>query len=156
MFLGENMKTKILVSACLLGENCKYNGGNNKNASVIELEKYFELVPICPECFGGLPVPREPSEIKNGRVYSKSGTDVTDNFISGAEQSLYIARESNCPAAVLKERSPSCGFGVIYDGSFSGSLCDGSGITADLLYNNDIQIFGESSVKKLIDLYYFD
>lgn len=147
------MKTKILVSACLLGECCKYNGGDNKNDGVIGLAKYFELVPICPECFGGMPIPREPSEIKNGRVYSESGADVTDYFVSGAEQSLYIARESNCPAAVLKERSPSCGFGRIYDGSFSGTLCDGSGITADLLNNNGIQVFGESRVQKLIELY---
>lgn len=150
------MKTKILVSACLLGEFCKYNGGNNKNDEVIGLGKYFELIPVCPECFGNLPTPREPSEIKDGRVYSKSGDDVTDNFFSGAEQTLYIAKESNCPAAVLKERSPSCGFGEIYDGSFSGALCTGNGITADLLYNNDIRIFGESKVQKLIDLYYFE
>ncbi|MFR5874991.1 MAG: DUF523 domain-containing protein [Eubacterium sp.] len=150
------MKTKILVSACLLGECCKYSGGNNKNDAVIGLSEYFELIPVCPECFGGLPVPREPSEIKNGRVYSKSGDDVTDNFISGAEQTLYIAKECNCPAAVLKERSPSCGFGEIYDGSFKGIICNGNGITADLLYKNDIQIFGEGNVKKLIDLYYFD
>jgi uncharacterized protein YbbK (DUF523 family) len=150
------MKIKILVSACLLGECCKYNGGNNLNEDVLSLQKYFELVPICPECFGSLPTPREPSEIKDGRVYSKSGCDVTDNFISGAEQSLYIARESNCPVAVLKERSPSCGYGKIYDGSFTGTLCDGNGITADLLSKNDIQVFGENNVQKLVDLYYFE
>jgi uncharacterized protein YbbK (DUF523 family) len=149
------MKTKIIVSACLLGECCKYNGGNNKNESVIKLADYFELVPICPECFGGLSTPRLPSEIKDGRVYSKSGDDVTDNFKVGAEHSLYIARENNCPAAVLKERSPSCGFGKIYDGTFTSTLCNGNGITAELFANNDIQVFGESNVQKLIDLYYF-
>ena len=148
-----DMKTRILVSACLLGQNCKYNGGNNKNESVIALAEEFELVPICPECFGGLRIPRAPSEIKNGRVYSKYGDDVTDQFNDGAEKSLYIAMEKNCPAAVLKERSPSCGYGIIYDGSFTGDLCSGNGITAQLLADNGIQIFGESSVNKLLMLY---
>lgn len=149
------MKTKVLVSACLLGENCKYNGSNNKNDLVCSLEKYFQIIPICPECFGELPIPREPSEIVGDRVLSKSGKDVTKAFEKGAEQALYIAKETNAPCAVLKERSPSCGFGKIYDGTFSGNLCDGNGITADLLSKNEIQVFGESQVQKLIDLYYF-
>lgn len=147
------MKTKILVSACLLGENCKYSGGNNKNEKVIALGEYFELVPVCPECFAGLPIPRLPSEIKDGKVFSKAGEDLTSKFRYGAEQTLYIARECNCPAAVLKENSPSCGFGKIYDGTFSGTLCDGNGFTADLLYKNEIAVFGESNINKLIDLY---
>lgn len=147
------MKTKVLVSACLLGENCKYNGGNNKNEDVIALGDCFELVPICPECFGGLPIPRVPSEIRDGRVYSKDGNDVTEQFLDGAEKALYVAMESNCPVAVLKERSPSCGFGVIYDGSFSSTLCKGNGITADLLNENGIQIFGESQAKRVLRLY---
>lgn len=145
--------TKILVSACLLGENCKYSGGNNKNDSVIKLSEHFELIPICPECFGGLPIPREPSEIVGNRVLSKSGEDVTAQFVEGAEQTLYIAREKNCPAALLKERSPSCGCGVIYDGTFSGALTEGNGITADLLLKNEIAVFGESQIAKLIQLY---
>ena len=145
--------TKILVSACLLGENCKYSGGNNKNDSVIKLSEHFELIPICPECFGGLPIPREPSEIVGDRVLSKSGEDVTAQFVEGAEQTLYIAREKNCPAALLKERSPSCGSGVIYDGTFSGALTEGNGITADLLLKNEIAVFGESQIAKLIQLY---
>lgn len=147
------MKTKILVSACLLGENCKYNGKNNKCSTVIALSKYFDLIPVCPECFGGLTIPRLPSEIKNGRVFSKDGKDVTVQFESGAEHTLYISEENNCPAAVLKERSPSCGYGCIYDGTFSGNLIKGNGITADLLSKNGIQIFGESEVKRLIKLY---
>lgn len=150
------MKTRILVSACLLGENCKYSGGNNKNDKVIALGEKFELIPICPECFGGLPIPRVPSEIRDGCVYSKDGIDLTAQFRYGAEQSLYIAREKNCPAAVLKERSPSCGFGEIYDGTFSGTLVKGNGITAELLSENDIAVFGESRVDKLIELYYLD
>lgn len=147
------MKTKIIVSACLLGENCKYNGGNNKCDDIIALAEKFEIIPVCPECFGGLPIPRVPSEIKDGRVYSKTGEDLTDAFLSGAEQTLYIAKEANAPCAVLKENSPSCGFGKIYDGTFSGNKIDGNGITAQLLYDNEIQVFGESQVKRLINLY---
>lgn len=147
------MKTKILVSACLLGENCKYSGGNNKNDEVIALGDSFELIPVCPECFGGLTIPRLPSEIKGGRAYAKDGEDVTDAFVSGAEQTLYIAKETNAPCAVLKENSPSCGFGKIYDGTFSGNKIDGNGITAQLLFDNEIQIFGESQIKKLRYLY---
>ena len=100
---------KILVSACLLGENCKYNGGNNKNEDVIKLGEKHTLIPICPETFSGLPSPRLPSEIKDGKVYSKNGEDLTDFFFDGAEKSLYIAEETGCQIAVLKERSPSCG-----------------------------------------------
>ena len=147
------MKTKILVSACLLGENCKYSGGNNKNDEVIALADSFELIPVCPECFGELTIPRLPSEIRNGRVYAKDSEDVTDAFVSGAEQTLYIAKETNTPCAVLKENSPSCGFGKIYDGTFSGNKIDGNGITAQLLFDNEIQIFGESQIKKLRYLY---
>ena len=147
------MKTKIIVSACLLGENCKYNGGNNKNEAVIKLSEYFELIPVCPECFGGLPIPRVPSERRGERVFSKDGENLTEQFITGAEHTLYIAKEKNCPAAVLKERSPSCGFGKIYDGSFSGTLVDGNGVAAQLLYDNEIAVFGESAVERLIMLY---
>ena len=147
------MKTKIIVSACLLGENCKYSGGNNKNEAVISLAEDFELIPVCPECFGGLEIPREPSEIKGGAVVSKSGKDVTEAFKTGAEHTLYIAKEKNCPAALLKERSPSCGFGEIYDGSFSGRLISGNGITAQLLFDNEIAVFGESKTEKLKQLY---
>lgn len=147
------MKTKIIVSACLLGENCKYNGGNNKNEDVIALADEFELVPICPECFGGLPIPRVPSELREGRAYAKTGEDLTDQFKKGADHALYITMECNAPAAVLKENSPSCGFGKIYDGTFSGNKIDGNGITAELLSQHGIDIFGETNVKKLRMLY---
>ena len=147
------MKTKIIVSACLLGENCKYSGGNNKNEKVIALSEHFEIIPVCPECFGGLPIPREPSEIRDGRVYSKSGNDVTAQFMTGAEHTLYVAQEKNCPCAVLKENSPSCGYGKIYDGTFSGKLTHGNGLTADLLTKNGISVFGENDTEKVITLY---
>jgi len=149
-------KPKLLVSACLLGENCKYNGGNNKNESVIRLDKYFDIVPVCPECLGGLKIPREPNEIVNGKVISKSGMDFTDLYLDGAEKTLYIANECAAGFAVLKERSPSCGKGFIYDGSFSGKLTSGNGITAEKLLENGIAVFGESQTEKLLDEFEFD
>ena len=142
---------KILVSACLLGENCKYSGGNNKCDEIIELGKKHKLIPICPECFGGLPIPRVPSEIKDGRVYAKTGEDLTNEFNDGAEKALYVAEESGCQLAVLKERSPSCGFGEIYDGSFSGKTIRGNGITAQLLYDHGIVILGETQIERIKD-----
>ncbi len=144
-------KPRLLVSACLLGENCKYNGGNNKNDAALELEKDFELIPVCPESFGGLPIPRVPCEIVGDRVLSKNGEDVTAEFHSGAEKTLYIAEEKNARLALLKERSPSCGCGRIYDGSFSGRLVEGNGVTADLLLKRGISVFGESEINKLLD-----
>ncbi len=142
---------KILVSACLLGENCKYNGGNNKNEDVIKLGNKHTLVPVCPECFAGLSIPRVPSEIKDGRVFSKDGKDVSAEFYDGAEKTLYIAEEKGCQLAVLKERSPSCGFGEIYDGSFTGTLKRGNGITAQLLSDHGITVIGESKLWKIED-----
>ena len=150
-FVFDVLKPKIIVSACLLGENCKYNGGNNYTQEVVKLKEKFNLIPICPECFGGLPIPRVPNEIISGRAISKNGEDFTKEYEDGAEKSLYIANESNCCYAVLKERSPSCGFGKIYDGTFSGTLIDGNGMTADLLDKNGIRIFGESEIDKLLD-----
>ena len=135
-----------------MGENCKYNGKNNI-IDISQLKECFELIPVCPECFGGLPIPREPPEMKIGRVYQKNGNDVTDEFIYGAEQTLYIAEEKNCVAALLKENSPSCGYGNIYDGSFSGKLISGNGITAELLNSKGIAVFGESRINTMIELY---
>ena len=142
-------KPKLLVSACLLGENCKYSGGNNRNEQVRALERYFQLIPVCPECFGGLPIPREPSEIRDGCVVSKSGVDVTAAFADGAEKTLYIAEEENCGLALLKERSPSCGSGEIYDGTFSGTRTAGWGVTAELLRESGVRVYGESELARL-------
>lgn len=144
-------KPKLIVSACLLGENCKYNGGNNKNDAVINLQKDFDVVAVCPECFGGLKIPRLPNEIIDGRAISKDGKDFTAEYLKGARKTLYVAEECGAQYAVLKERSPSCGKGVIYDGTFSGSLTDGNGITADLLIKSGIMVFGESEIDKLLD-----
>ena len=140
---------KILVSACLLGENCKYNGGNNKNENVIKLGKKHTLFPICSETFACLPTPRVPSEIRDGRVYSKNGEDLTEAFYDGAEKALYVAEETGCQTAILKERSPSCGFGKIYDGTFSGTLTYGNGIAAQMLFEHGIKIYGESDIKRV-------
>lgn len=145
MFCTE--KECILVSACLLGNSCKYDGSDNDSEDVKTLDKNYKIIPVCPECMGKLEIPREPSEIRDGRVYSKSGNDVTDSFLRGARGALELARRFNCKKAVLKEKSPSCGFGKVYDGTFSHTLTDGHGIAAGLLYENGVKIFGESAVK---------
>lgn len=144
------MMEKIAVSACLLGVNCKYSGGNNKNEAVLRLRERYELVPVCPESFGGLPIPREPSEIRDGRVFARSGSDVTAAFQYGAQKALEKALENGCKTAVLKERSPSCGYGKIYDGTFTGSLTDGNGVAAALFAENGIAVLGESRVQELL------
>ena len=148
-------KPKILISACLLGENCKYNGGNNSDAipadALAKLRQIYELIAVCPECMGGLTTPREPAEIcANGRVLTKfSGCDVTAEFILGAQICAEIASENGCKIAVLKERSPSCGSGEIYDGSFTGRLVSGDGITAAALKSLGVRVVGESALSEL-------
>ena len=142
---------KILVSACLLGENCKYDGTNNFDENVAKLSEKFEIIPVCPECFGGLPTPRTPAEILDGKVISKSGVDVTEQFEAGARATLYLANECNVSYAILKERSPSCGFRKIYDGTFSKTLTFGNGITAELLYQNGVRIFGETDIERFLE-----
>lgn len=143
----------ILVSACLLGKDCKYDGGNNFTPKLLELKKEHNLIPVCPEESGGLLTPREPCEIQNGTgkdvlegkawVLNKAGEDVTESFIKGAREILALAKENSCPMAVLKARSPSCGCGIIYDGSFSGELTEGNGVTAQLLLDNEIVVMTE-------------
>ena len=133
----------IIVSACLLGENCKYSGGNNKSENVIKYLEDKEYILVCPEQLGGLSTPRNPSEIitygnKDGndvlsgctKVLSNKGIDVTKNFIQGAEETLKIAKEHNAKTAILKAGSPSCGYKKIYDGTFLGNKIQGMGVTA--------------------------
>lgn len=139
----------IIVSACLCGIDCKYNGGNNKNEKVIEFLKDKEYRMICPEEMGGLPTPRIPSEevfASDGtmKVMSKEGKDVTAEFIKGAELSLKVAKECDTELAILKARSPSCGKGIIYDGTFSGNLTEGNGVTADLFIKSGIKVLSEN------------
>lgn len=137
------MKEKILVSACLLGVSVRYDGKSKANEELIEKLKDYDFIPICPEVWGGLPTPRVPSEIINDKVINKDEIDVTDNYMRGAIETLNLARKFNIKKAILKSKSPSCGKNKIYDGSFTGSLIDGNGITAKLLMDNDIEVLTE-------------
>lgn len=140
----KKLKFMIFVSACLLGINCKYNGGNNFNQKIFNLVKEGKAIPICPEQLGGLKTPRKPSEIKviDGKRYviNNEGEDVTENFEKGANEVLELARKLNIKKAVLQPRSPSCGVNKIYSGNFDKQLVDGNGITADLLIKNGIEV----------------
>ena len=124
---------KIMVSACLTGINCKYNGGNNRNEKVLQLTKDNEVITVCPEQMGGLPIPRVPSEIRDGLAIAKDGRVVDEEFRAGAERCLEIARREKPDLIVLQSRSPSCGVKQRYDGTFSGRLVDEPGVTARLL-----------------------
>jgi uncharacterized protein YbbK (DUF523 family) len=135
-----------LCSACLLGIKCRYDGRSVLNEKIIELAKKEKLLPFCPEVLGGLPVPREQTELKNGKAITKSGKDVTSFFEKGAEETLKIARSFDIKEAILKQRSPSCGCGQIYDGTFSGKITKGDGITAALLKKNGIKIISEEDI----------
>ena len=143
---------KVLVSACLMGENCKYNGSHNKNEKVIEWVKNCDVIPVCPEVLGGLPTPRVPSEIVNGKVYSKDGKCVDDKFHKGAQRALEIALKEKVDCAILQSRSPSCGVNEIYDGSFSNQLISGNGIFVQYVRNAGISVLDASSLEK--DLIY--
>ena len=145
------MREKLLISACLLGRNCKYNGGNNYIPLTEALKERYELVPVCPECFGGLPIPHEPSERVGDKVLSKSGEDVTEPFRRGAEKTLAAAIQQGVTRAVLKERSPSCGCGSIYDGTFTGTVVPGNGVAAELLLSRGVVIYGESRIGELLE-----
>ncbi len=136
----------ILVSACLLGQACRYDGKSKPCARVIALGEEYNLIPICPEVLGGLPTPRTPSEICGERVLMKNGRDVTENYNAGAKKALEIARENACTVAVLKEKSPSCGSGLIHNGLFDGGLVDGDGVTVQLFKTAGIRVLGESEV----------
>ncbi|WDC83573.1 DUF523 domain-containing protein [Caloramator sp. mosi_1] len=149
----------ILVSACLLGVCCKYNGDDNKNNNLIELMKKCTLIPVCPEQLGGLPTPRKPAEIQaenagdvlegRGKILNINGEDVTENFVKGAYETLKVAELFSVNYAILKSKSPSCGCGFVYDGSFSGKLKEGNGITAELLIRNGIKVYTEDDTKEL-------
>ena len=145
------MKLPLIISACLLGQNTKYNGKNNYNDAVKYLEEYFDFIPICPEVEGGLPVPRDPAEIIGDKVVSCMGKDVTLNYETGAQLALKKCIDNKAKYAVLKSKSPSCGKGLVYDGKFSGNLIENDGITARLLKENGINIFTEKEISLLIN-----
>ncbi len=138
-----------IVSACLLGQNCKYNGGNNLNEKVIEKLKGHSYIALCPEEEGGAPTPRPPAEIREGRVYNVEGRDLTDELQRGAEKSLARAEDEarksgeRLELAILKAKSPSCGCGQIYDGTFSHKVVQGNGVFAELLLKNGIKVISE-------------
>ena len=134
----------ILVSSCLAGLNCKYNGGNNFNKEILEMVKKGEAIPVCAEQLGGLTTPRSPSEIRiiDGKRYviNKNGEDVTEQFERGAREVLELAQKLGIKKAILQARSPSCGVGKIYSGKFDGRLVDGNGILAEILLENGIEV----------------
>ena len=142
----------VLISACLLGFECKYCGGSNKltEQQLAALGERFRLIPVCPETAGGLPTPRDPSERLGDKVVSNQGRDVTAQYQKGADTALWLARRYDCKAALLKEKSPSCGSGQIYDGSFTGTLVPGDGVAAQLLKEEGLIVFGESDTELLI------
>lgn len=129
---------KIAVSACLLGQNCKYSGGNNDSAKVHKFLEGHEVIPVCPEVLGGLPVPRDPAEIVAGVVRTESGRSVDAQFRAGAQRALEILREQGAELVILQSRSPSCGGKEIYDGTFSRTRIPGQGIFAQLLVQEKI------------------
>ena len=144
---------KVLISACLLGDNVKYSGGNNLTPELVTLlEKYnVKIVKICPECFAGLTIPRVPSEIREDKVFGKDGRDITEEFLTGAEKTYEVAKRKQVDFAILKERSPSCGSSYIYDGSFSGNVIQGQGLTAKKLSKENIIIFSEENLEEIKD-----
>lgn len=139
-----------MVSACLLGVRCRYDGASKVHSAMEMLAKEHTLIPICPEQLGGLPTPRPPAERQGARVVTKTGTDVTEQYQRGAEEALRLCRLFGCEAAVLKERSPSCGCGEIYDGTFSAVLTEGNGTAAACLLAHGVPVYGESHIEKLL------
>lgn len=141
---------RILVSACLLGMRVRYDGKSKTNGPVVSLMERHELIPVCAEVFGGLPTPRVPAERVGQRVMTKDGRDVTAEYTRGAEEIARISRMYGCTLAILKERSPSCGKGFIYDGTHTGTLTEGNGVLAETLMSMGVRVVGESDVEEMI------
>lgn len=136
----------VLVSACLAGDACRYDGGAAAHPAVLELVRQGRAVPVCPEVLGGLPTPREPVEISAGRLLTRSSADVTEAFHAGARKCLDLALAAGCREAILKARSPSCGCGSVYDGTFSGALVSGDGVFAALVKARGILVRTEAEL----------
>ena len=132
MATGKFCKMKIIISACLAGDNCKYNGGNNFNQKLMDFLKGHQVIKVCPEVFGGLPVPRPSAEIVNGQVINTEGRNITKEFTLGAQKAFEIVKKENPDLIILQSRSPSCGIKHIYDGTFSGRKIPGQGLFARL------------------------
>ena len=146
------MKEGLLISACLLGFRCKYDGGTNTLPApvIAALREKYRLIPVCPETAGGLPVPRAPSERREGLVLSRDGADVTAAYQKGADTARRLAERFGCQKALLKERSPSCGAGEIYDGRFSHTVIPGDGVTAEILREAGLALYGETRAEELL------
>ena len=144
---------RILVSACLLGCACRYDGNSKARQDILALSKRHELVPVCPEQMGGLPTPRMPAEIQGDRVVRQDGADITAEYRRGAMQAAYLCDALGCEAAILKARSPSCGSGLIYDGTFTGHLTSGDGVTARLLRGKGVPVWNEDNFGEAMRLY---
>jgi uncharacterized protein YbbK (DUF523 family) len=136
----------IIVSACLAGVACRYDGAAKPSEKVIRLVAEGKALPVCPEQLGGLPTPRAPAEIIGNRVIRKDGVDVTEAFLRGAREALKLASLVRAKSVILKARSPSCGFGKIYDGSFTDTLTDGNGVFAELCRKNEIEVKTEEDI----------
>ena len=133
-----------------MGFGCRYDGGVRRLSCLDALGERHVLIPVCPEVMGGLPTPRPPSEIRDGRVITRDGRDVTQAFLRGSQEAARLAQACGCGCALLKERSPSCGLGQVYDGTFTGTLTDGDGLCARLLVGRGLRVIGESQVEELL------
>ena len=142
---------RILVSACLMGVGCRYDGKSNQLPQLEQLMKQHTCIPVCPEIFGGLPTPRVPAERQGSKIMTQDGQDVTQQFVRGTAEVLRLADLYHCKAALLKERSPSCGSGQIYDGTFTKTLTEGDGLTAEMLKRKGIAVYGESQIGELVN-----
>lgn len=142
----------LLISACLMGFECKYCGGSNRLAEgeLEALRAKYRLIPVCPESAGGLSTPRDPSERRGERVVSSKGVDVTSEYNKGADTAMYLARRYSCKTALMKAKSPSCGSGEIYDGTFTGTIVPGYGVAAERLEAAGICVLSEDEIGKLI------
>lgn len=141
---------RYLISACLCGEICRYDGADYSIERFVRLVESGLAIPVCPEVLGGLPTPRSPCEILNGRVFTKDGEDVTEAFLRGARLTLELAEKHAIRLVIMKERSPSCGSGIIYDGSFSGRRIPGAGIAAAVLRHHGIQVINEEEASQYL------
>lgn len=140
------MNKPIIVSACLAGIFCRYNGEVEADEAIVDLVRQGRAIPFCPEAMGGLPTPRQPCEIQGDRVMNCDGVDKTKEFMRGAEEGLRLAQLAGCTQAILKARSPSCGKGTIYDGTFTSTRIPGNGVFADLLLKNGITVTSEEDL----------
>ena len=145
-----HMKESILISACLLGEKCRYDGRNCFTPDIEKLKIKYNLIPVCPEVLGGLTIPRNPAEQKGSRVFDNQGLDLTENFFKGSQKCLETAKANNCKIAILKTKSAACGVGQIYDGTFSGRLVQGNGVTVKLLLEAGIEVYTEKHITELL------